>query len=128
MPDRAAGDSSNFKNELKSCGPFLHNDPLDRPERIFGGVTSLYFGGKRQPYLLLPMIPPARPTAQSKSRAKARTREVIKNAAIISGRHFIKGVAANRISRHSVSNRKVVEPLAGSGNVERKRTLAFTSS
>ena len=58
----SGGKLSNFKNELKGCGPFLHNDPLDRPSDIFGGVTSLHFGGGRAAYLLLPVIPPARPT------------------------------------------------------------------
>jgi uncharacterized protein len=54
----SGGKLSNFKNELKGCGPFLHNDPLDRPSKIFGGVTTLHFGGRRDPYLLLPVIPP----------------------------------------------------------------------
>ncbi len=26
---------SNFKNELRGCGPFLHDDPADRPACIF---------------------------------------------------------------------------------------------
>ena len=26
---------SNFKNELRGCGPFLHDDPVDRPAAIF---------------------------------------------------------------------------------------------
>jgi hypothetical protein len=54
----SGGRLSNFKNELKGCGPFLHNDPIDRPADIFGGVTSLHFGRGRQPFLLLPIIPP----------------------------------------------------------------------
>ena len=54
------GKLSNFKNELTGCGPFLHGDPLDRPSDVFNGVTSLHFGGARQPYLLLPVIPPKR--------------------------------------------------------------------
>jgi hypothetical protein len=49
---------SNFKNELTGCGPFLHDDPRDRPPEIFGGTTSLHFGGTARPYLLLPIIPP----------------------------------------------------------------------
>ena len=61
----SGGRLSNFKNELKGCGPFLHNDPIDRPNDIFGGVTSLHFGGGRQPYLLLPVIPPARPAGKA---------------------------------------------------------------
>jgi predicted acyl esterase len=53
----SGGKLSNFKNELTGCGPFLHDDPRDRPPAIFGGTTSLHFGGSRQPYLLLPVIP-----------------------------------------------------------------------
>jgi predicted acyl esterase len=54
----SGGRLSNFKNELKGCGPFLHDDPRDRPPEIFGGVTTLHFGTGRCPYLLLPVIPP----------------------------------------------------------------------
>jgi predicted acyl esterase len=53
----SGGRLSNFKNELKGCGPFLHDDPADRPPAIFGGVTTLHFDRDRQPYLLLPIIP-----------------------------------------------------------------------
>ena len=48
---------SNFKNELLGCGPFLHNDPRDRPRAIFGGKVTLHFGPARAAYLLLPVIP-----------------------------------------------------------------------
>ena len=54
----SGGKLSNFKNELKGCGPFLHDDPRDRPPDIFGGVTTLHFGSGREPFLLLPVIPP----------------------------------------------------------------------
>ncbi len=53
----SGGQMSNFKNELTGCGPFLHDDPRDRPPDIFGGVTGLHFGGTSRPYLLLPVIP-----------------------------------------------------------------------
>jgi hypothetical protein len=53
----SGGRLSNFKNELKGCGPFLHDDPLDRPAAIFGGRTTLHFAGDRQAFLLLPVIP-----------------------------------------------------------------------
>jgi len=68
----SGGKLSNFKNELKGCGPFLHNDPLDRPSNIFGGVTSLHFGGGRAPYLLLPVIPSSRPATKSRARERMR--------------------------------------------------------
>jgi hypothetical protein len=75
----SGGRLSNFKNELRGCGPFLHDDPHDRPPEIFGGVTSLHFGRGRQPYLLLPVIPPkagARPPGPraDKSAAKSQRR------------------------------------------------------
>jgi len=51
---------SNFKNELLGCGPFLHNDPRDRPRGVFDGETTLHFDADEQPYLLLPVIPRGR--------------------------------------------------------------------
>jgi predicted acyl esterase len=45
---------SNFKNELRGCGPFLHDDPRDRPAALFGGRTTLHL---KNSYLLLPVIP-----------------------------------------------------------------------
>ncbi len=48
---------SNFKNELRGCGPFLHDDPRDRPAGIFGGKSTLHFGAEREAFVLLPMIP-----------------------------------------------------------------------
>ncbi len=56
----SGGKLSNFKNELKGCGPFLHDDPRDRPPEIFGGTTSLHFGRGKAPFVLLPIIPPAK--------------------------------------------------------------------
>jgi uncharacterized protein len=48
---------STFANEFKGCGPFLHNDPNDRPEAIFGGNVTIHGGGERNSFLLLPIIP-----------------------------------------------------------------------
>jgi len=56
----SGGKLSNFKNELTGCGPFLHDDPRDRPMSVFDGTTTLHFGAGRQPYLLLPVIPPGK--------------------------------------------------------------------
>jgi uncharacterized protein len=53
----SGGKLSNFKNELTGCGPFLHDDPRDRPVEMFGGITTLHFGGAKSPYVLLPVIP-----------------------------------------------------------------------
>jgi hypothetical protein len=38
-------------------GPFRHDDPRDRPAKIFGGDVTLHSGPDRQAYLLLPVIP-----------------------------------------------------------------------
>ena len=55
---QAAGERlSNFKNELRGCGPFLHDDPQDRPPEIFGGETTLHTAEDRPAYVLLPVIP-----------------------------------------------------------------------
>ncbi len=48
---------SNFKNELRGCGPFLHDDPRDRPPDVFGGTTTLHTGPGRESYVLVPVIP-----------------------------------------------------------------------
>ncbi|HEV7844953.1 MAG TPA: CocE/NonD family hydrolase [Thermoleophilaceae bacterium] len=48
---------SNFKNELKGCGPFLHDDPADRPPAIYDNRVTVHTGGDRASYLLLPVIP-----------------------------------------------------------------------
>ena len=50
---------SNMKNEFKGCGPFLHNDPRDRPPAVFGGRTTLHIAPERPAYVLLPIIPPS---------------------------------------------------------------------
>ena len=47
---------SNFKNELLGCGPFLHNEPRDRPAAVFSGKTTLHLD--ENSYVLLPVIPP----------------------------------------------------------------------
>ena len=57
-PGPSGGRISSFKNELKGCGPFLHDDPRDRPPELFAGKTALYSGPDRAAYLLLPIIPP----------------------------------------------------------------------
>ncbi len=49
-----------FKNVLRGCGPFLHDDPTDRPASIFGGTTTVYAGGEHPSHLLVPIVPPNR--------------------------------------------------------------------
>jgi uncharacterized protein len=48
---------SNFKNELRGCGPFLHDDPRDRPESVYGGTTTIHLDTNGSNHLLLPVIP-----------------------------------------------------------------------
>jgi predicted acyl esterase len=54
---KSGGRLSNFKNELLGCGPFLHDDPEDRPAEVFSGRTTIHFGKGQSPSLLLPVIP-----------------------------------------------------------------------
>lgn len=44
-----------FKNELRGCGPFLHDDPRDRPPEIFGAPVTLHLEAG-QAHVLLPVI------------------------------------------------------------------------
>jgi predicted acyl esterase len=48
---------SNMKNPMKGCGPFVHDDPADRPPEVFGGKVTLHADAQRQPFVLLPIIP-----------------------------------------------------------------------
>ena len=48
---------SNMKNPMRGCGPFVHDDPVDRPPEVFGGQVTLHFGPGRQASVLLPVIP-----------------------------------------------------------------------
>jgi predicted acyl esterase len=54
----SGGRLSNFKNEFRGCGPFLHDDIGDRPPAIFGGTSTLHLAPYRPAYLLLPIVPP----------------------------------------------------------------------
>jgi predicted acyl esterase len=56
-PGGSGGRLSNMKNEFTGCGPFLHDDPRDRPISIYGGKTTIHFGDGRENYVLLPVIP-----------------------------------------------------------------------
>ena len=48
---------ASMKNEFTGVGPFLHDDPRDRPAKIFGGKVTLHAGGGKGAYVLLPVIP-----------------------------------------------------------------------
>jgi predicted acyl esterase len=49
-----------FKNEFLGNGPFVHNDPRDRPTKIFGGRTTVHIDPASPSYVLVPVIPPKR--------------------------------------------------------------------
>ena len=49
---------SNMRNTFTGVGPFLHNNPVDRPEDIFGGEVTLHTGPDYPAWLLLPIVPP----------------------------------------------------------------------
>ena len=68
----SGGKLSNFKNELTGCGPFLHNDPRDRPPAVFGGTTTLHFSRGKAAFLLLPIIPPKKGAGGKQAAALAR--------------------------------------------------------
>ncbi len=46
-----------MKNPMKGCGPFVHDDEVDRPAGVFGGKVTLHFGGAQGSSVLLPIIP-----------------------------------------------------------------------
>jgi uncharacterized protein len=48
---------SNMKNPMRGCGPFVHDDPTDRPAEVFGDKVTLHCGGKHAAYVLLPVMP-----------------------------------------------------------------------
>jgi predicted acyl esterase len=46
-----------FYYATRGTGGMTHNDPDDRPPEIFGGKVTLYAGGDKPAYLLLPIVP-----------------------------------------------------------------------
>ena len=57
--DGPAATLSNMKHPMRGCGPFVHDDPEDRPASIFGGKVTLHFGPDRASSVLLPVVPSA---------------------------------------------------------------------
>ncbi len=58
--DHGLGDRgfTNAPYPMRGTGNLLHDDPQDRPPAIFGGRNRLHFAPGKEPYLLLPIIPP----------------------------------------------------------------------
>jgi len=44
--DGPAATLSNMKNPMRGCGPFVHDDPDDRPAAILGGKVTLRISGR----------------------------------------------------------------------------------
>jgi uncharacterized protein len=42
---------------MKGSGIFMHDDPVDRPPKEFGGTHTLHTGGAQASHLILPLIP-----------------------------------------------------------------------
>jgi predicted acyl esterase len=57
-PDAPPLKVPNLWYEMTGVGPFRHDFPADRPPAIFGAHVTLHFEPDRQPYVLLPVIPP----------------------------------------------------------------------
>ncbi len=55
---------SNFKNNLTGCGPFLHDEPRDRPSEVFGNRVTIHTDPADQSFLLLPVVPARTATGQ----------------------------------------------------------------
>lgn len=52
---------SNFKNNLTGCGPFLHDEPRDRPADVFSNRVHIHTDPAHQSFLLLPVVHRKRP-------------------------------------------------------------------
>ncbi|MBT3398806.1 MAG: CocE/NonD family hydrolase [Rhodospirillaceae bacterium] len=48
---------SNMKNVFTGVGPFLHDDPDNRPAEVFDNNVTVHLGGENAGYVLLPVIP-----------------------------------------------------------------------
>jgi predicted acyl esterase len=47
---------SNFKNQMTGCGPFLHDDPVDRPVSVRTARTTVHCGGDTPSRLIVPVV------------------------------------------------------------------------
>ena len=58
---RFDGDLSDFAKSFhyanRGIGPFVHDDPDDRPAEVFGAPVTLYVGGSTDSHVLLPVVP-----------------------------------------------------------------------
>jgi hypothetical protein len=61
----SGGRLSYMKNDFTGVGPFLHDDPQDRPDAVFGGKTTLHADSRQSCHVLLPVVPPRGPLLTS---------------------------------------------------------------
>jgi hypothetical protein len=54
--ERPGGDA-NVAFRSRGSGPWIHDDPQDRPPSIFGGKVTIHTGPGREAHLLVPIIP-----------------------------------------------------------------------
>lgn len=54
--DGPANHLSNIKQPMRGSGPFLHDDPQDRPREVYAGNTTIHFGPAWENALMLPVI------------------------------------------------------------------------
>ncbi|HET7823928.1 MAG TPA: CocE/NonD family hydrolase [Anaeromyxobacter sp.] len=58
-PGGAGAGLGTFSPTFTGVGPFLHDDPRDRPPEVFGRNVTLHCGPDDPPHVLVPIIPPA---------------------------------------------------------------------
>jgi predicted acyl esterase len=56
-PSETNAGLSNMKNTFTGVGPFLHDDPDNRPADVFHNNITVHLGGECAGYVLLPIIP-----------------------------------------------------------------------
>jgi hypothetical protein len=89
---------SNFKNGLLGCGPFLHDDPRDRPQTLFAGTTTLHIDRDGSSHVLVPIIEAVSINRNNRSigsKEETSGRDIM----AISRRGFVTGVAGVGLSR-----------------------------
>jgi predicted acyl esterase len=57
FPGETNAGLSNMKNAFTGVGPFLHDDPDNRPAEVFDNNVTVHLGGDNAGYVLLPIIP-----------------------------------------------------------------------
>lgn len=57
-PGEADAGLSNMKNKFTGVGPFLHDDPDNRPSEVFDNTVMLHLGPDTPAHVLLPVVPP----------------------------------------------------------------------